>query len=409
MRRLLAVAPLALVLGAVAAGVALPLLLAHERGRVYGPGSSQRSDAEGLRALYLLLEEGGARPARLHRPAPSLPRAVLLCAWPEPAEGDEQLLEWVRRGGVLFLADQPGTPAPAPSPTASPSPSPSPSPSGEPRRTRRRALLEVFGPPPLREKLALEMARVPAPAGLPAGSRLGALVPGWGADDWARAHWKKWPRQATVLLGSAEQPILLEWPLGAGRVLALSDAGWLTNAGLARGQRLALALALLREPALPVWFDEYRHGLAEEPGLAYVLARYGLLPTAFALLALLALLAWHTSPAEAPAAPGGVERAPVRDSLVEARAGLYAQTLRGREALRLIEHDLRQGLARALGGRPLSWDEAARRLAARHPALAGRLVSLRRELQSHGRGAPSSLSDLLPLARRVAQFLQEVR
>ena len=106
---------------------------------------------------------------------------------------------------------------------------------------------------------------------------------------------------------------------------------------------------------------------------------------------------------------GGVERAPVRDSLVEARAGLYAQTLRGREALRLIEHDLRQGLARALGGRPLSWDEAARRLAARHPALAGRLVSLRRELQSHGRGAPSSLSDLLPLARRVAQFLQEVR
>lgn len=415
MRRWLGLAPLALVLSAVAAGLVLPLLLAHERGRVYGPGSSQRSDGQGLRALYLLLEEAGARPARLHRPAPTPARAVLLCAWPEPAEGDEQLVEWVRRGGVLFLADQPAAPAPSPSPSPSPSvspspgASPSPTPSQPPRPNRRRGLLERFGPPPLREKLALELARGSAPAVAPAGSRLGALVPGWPTDEWAKAYWKKWPRQATVLLGEAERPVLVEWPLGAGRVLALSDAAWLTNAGLPRGQRLALVLALLREPGQPVWFDEYRHGLAEEPGLAYVLARYGLLPTAFALLALLALLAWHTSPAEAPPAPGGVERAPVRDSLVEARAGLYAQTLRGREALRLIEHDLHQGLARALGGRPLPWDEAARRLAARHPALSGRLASLRRELQSHGVGAPSPLSDLLPLARRVAQFLQEVR
>lgn len=82
MRRWLGLAPLALVLSAVAAGLVLPLLLAHERGRVYGPGSSQRSDGQGLRALYLLLEEAGARPARLHRPAPTPARAVLLCAWP---------------------------------------------------------------------------------------------------------------------------------------------------------------------------------------------------------------------------------------------------------------------------------------------------------------------------------------
>lgn len=406
MRRLLASLPLLLVLAAVALAVALPLLLAYERGRAYGPGSSQRSDADGLRALYLLLEEGGERPRRLHRPAPEQARALLVCARPQLAEGDAQLVEWVQQGGVLLLAEE--LPAPAPSPSPSPSASPSASPSPGSKRRRARPSFEFHEPAPLRNLLGLQLQRGAAPAVLSPGSRLSVLS-GWPGDESARYYWLGRPKQAQVLLGSEQRPVLVEWRLGAGRVLALSDAAWLSNAGLPRGQRLALALALLREPGLPVWFDEYRHGLVEEPGLAYVLARYGLLPTAFALLALLALLAWHTTPAEAPAAPGGVERAPVRDSLVEARAGLYAQTLKGREALRLIEHDLLQGLARALGGRPLSWDEAARRLAARRPALGQRLAALRREIEGERRGAPTPLPALLPLARRVAQFLQEVR
>ncbi len=407
MRRLAASLPLLLVLAAVALAVALPLLLAYERGQAYGPGSSQRSDADGLRALYLLLEEGGERPRRLHRPAPTQARALLVCVRPQLAEGDDQLVEWVQQGGVLLLAEE--LPAPVPSPSPSPSAQPSPSPSPGSTRKRSQAHAEPHEPAPLRHALGLQLQRGPAPASLPAESRLGAALPGWPADEAARHYWAGRPKQAQVLLGSEQRPVLVEWRLGAGRVLALSDAAWLGNAGLPRGQRLALALALLREPGLPVWFDEYRHGLVEEPGLAYVLARYGLLPTAFALLALLALLAWHTTPAEAPAAPGGVERAPVRDSLVEARAGLYAQTLKGREALRLIEHDLHQGLVRALGGRPLSWDEAARRLEARRPALGRRLAGLRREIEGERRGAPTPLPVLLPLARRVAQFLQEVR
>lgn len=407
MRRWLASVPLLLVLGAVALAVALPLLLAYQRGQVYGPGSSQRSDAPGLRALYLLLDEGGERPRRLHRPAPTEPRGLLVSVRPELAEGDDLLVAWVQQGGVLLLAEE--LPEPAASPSPSPSSTPSASPSPGSKRARRRELPERREPAPLRQALGLRLERGAAPAVLPAASRLGAWLPDWRGDESARQFWVGRPRQARVLLGSEQRPVLVEWTLGAGRVLAFSEAAWLSNAGLPRGQRLALALALLREPGLPVWFDEYRHGLVEEPGLAYVLARYGLLPTAFALLTLLALLAWRTAPPEAPPAPGGVERAPVRDSLIEARAGLYAQTLTGHEALRLIEHDLHRGLAQALGGRPLSWDEGARRLEARRPVLARRLAALRREIEGRRPGPPPPLPALLPLARRVAQFLQEVR
>lgn len=407
--------PLLLVLALVAAGLSLPLGLAYERGLVYDEGSSLRSDADGTRALFLLLEETGRRPVRVRRAAPREPRGVLLSVWPQEDTRDEELLDWVRAGNVLVLADaldeeRQGQASASPSPSPSPSPS-SPAPRAS-RSPRERSLREALGlgreRPALVRALGLELEAAATPAELPRDSRLRDVLSEWDDHEQARHYWRLRPRDAHVLLGTAERPVLIEFGLGKGQVVALSDAAWLTNAGLPQRQRLALALDLLLKPGLPILFDEYRHGLAEQPGLAYVLARYGLLPTAFAALALLALVAWRTTPAEAPPPPEGGEPVVVRDSLVEARAGIYVRTLRPAQAVALIEHDLRSGLRGALGSRAHSWRDLRQRLGERRPALAGRLDALLKEL-SAARGRPdATLASLVPLLQRVARLLSQV-
>jgi hypothetical protein len=408
MSRLAQYLALALVLLLVALGLALPLRLAYERGQVYDAGSSLRSDALGTRALYLLLDEerNGPHPERVRRPAP-LRRGLLLSVRPVADERDAELLDWVREGNVLFLAaefsgevSRRASPEPRNSRIPSPAPSSSPAPQPEWMRREPSSLGATLG-------LALEPGKTAAM--LSPGSPLQIALPDWPEDE-AAFRWNAWPRDGRVLLGSAEQPVLVEFALGHGRVIALADAGWLTNAGLAHGERLRLVLEVLRAPRLPILFDEYRHGLAEQPGLAYVLARYGLIPTAFAALAFLALVAWRTSPAEAPLPPEDGERTPVRDSLVEARAGLYVRTLRPPEAAGLIERELRSGLQLALVQPLASWRDLRRRLGERRPALTGRLDGLRREIDSARadlRGG--TLEELVPLMRRVARFIQEVR
>lgn len=404
--------PLLLVLALVAAGLSLPLGLAYERGLVYDEGSSLRSDGDGTRALFLVLEETGRRPVRVRRAAPREAKGVLLSVWPREDTRDDELLDWVRAGNVLVLADAldeeragEARPLPSPSPSSSPSPRPSPSP-------RQRSLREALGlgreRPALVQALGLQLEAAATPAELSQDSPLRDVLRAWDVHEQARHYWRLRPRDARVLLGTAERPVLIEFGLGKGQVVALSDAAWLTNAGLPQRQRLALALQLLLKPGLPILFDEYRHGLAEQPGLAYVLARYGLLPTAFAALGLLALVAWRTTPAEAPPPPEGGEPVVVRDSLVEARAGIYARTLRPAQAVSLIEHDLRAGLGEALGSRAHSWRDLRQRLSERRPALAGRLDALQKELSAARSRPDAPLASLVPLTQRVARLLAQV-
>jgi hypothetical protein len=105
MRRLtgwfLAFLPLAL----LAAGAGWVLVSSHQRGISAPVGSSLRSDAEGTRALFLLLEETGHRISRLTRPVPP-EGAILLCVEPAPSPPglDARLLDWLQEGGTLVLA-----------------------------------------------------------------------------------------------------------------------------------------------------------------------------------------------------------------------------------------------------------------------------------------------------------------
>ncbi len=400
------------------AGLSWPLRLAYERGRVYAPGSSLRSDESGARALFLLLEQQGARPQRLTLPAPEAVRGVLLSIAPQarPAGTQAELLDWVRAGNVLVLALGETEVGPRrAAPPSTPTPTPSPTPVSEPdKRARPRLRVEN-----LDCTLGLELGR-PVSGGVaasaPADSPLAPLLAGEAPPRAARAF-AQWPRDARVWLGEAQAPVLLELTLGTGRVLALSDASWFTNAGLPQGARLRLARHLLGQPAGALLFDEYRHGLVEEPGLAYVLGRYRLLPSACALLLLLGLLAWASTPAEAPTELPRDEAPEVRDSLVETRAGLYARSLRPADALALLERDLRAGLGAHLRAAPagendgarLSWKRARRLVRERDPRAGERLAGLLEELAAARRAPPRGLRPLVPLAQRVARFLQEVR
>jgi hypothetical protein len=348
----LPVLAVALLLG----GTAWSLVLAYERGRQVSPGSTHRSDATGARALFVLLEVMGHRPVRWTRPLP--PRhAVLVSLEPEeaPAERDRELVEWVHEGGALVLA------------------------AGPPGKGSDPSLAWLLG---------LAASR----------------------DDTGARWWSRRPPGAQVVRGPAEQPRVVEFRHGQGRVVALADASWLENAGLSQEDHLDLALSLLLGPQRPIHFDEYRHGLREQPGLAYVLHRYGLLPAAFAGLAFLGVLVWRTTPPEAERPSEEEAWGAVRDSLVEARANLYARSLRPRDAVALLERDLRRRLSSFLGSSALlAWRDVQRRLEDRRPAEARRLRSLLADLQGMKIKPPLLLSDVVPVSRRAAAFMKELR
>jgi hypothetical protein len=393
-----ALAALSFLVGAAAAG----LVLRYERGTRFPPGSTHRSDGRGLRALYLLLEETGHRPRRLTRAVPP-PGALLVMAEPPAVshrDRDDALLAWVSEGGELLLVmagaslpgeheddgeDQP----PAPSDTKKKAAS------GEPPRA------------PLAERLGLRAGAEEVWGGPMEDSPCYALGL---ADELAKQHFTHWPRAARVLLGGAEAPVMLEVKEGQGRIVALADPRFLDNEGLARGDHLSLALYLTAGGDRPILFDELVHGVGERAGLAYVLSRYGLLPTAFAALVFLALLAWRTGSPESPRPEGEASSPDVRDSLVEARALLYSRALRPRDAVELVERDLRRMASMTLGARRLlSWEELDERVRERKPALLGRFRSLRQRTLEHRRRPPARLLDVVPYAKSAAHLLEEMR
>lgn len=351
-------------MGALGGAALWTLQARYERSRHTAPGSSYRSDARGARALFLLLEETGGRPRRLTRPLP--PAGALLLSiepLPQPPGRHQGLMHWLEEGGSLVLAGSGEAPV-------------------------LRAVSH-----PLEKPVSLAGA-------------LGLAL----ADREEGEHcWSRLPPGSRVLLGTREAPVLVSFPRGRGQVFALAEAAWLENGGLAEGGHLRLALDLLVAPGRPVAFDEYRHGLAERPGLGYVLARYGLLPAACAGLLLLGLLAWRASPRESTAPAGEPPAERVRDSLVDARAGLYVRALKSRELAELMEKDLRHGLAEALGERQaLSWERLRDRACARRSALAPRLDGILAALEAARRRPPPDPRALLPLSRDIADLVKEV-
>ena len=178
---------------------------------------------------------------------------------------------------------------------------------------------------------------------------------------------------------SADAPVVVGLPLGAGRVAVVADPELLRNdrVRLADGEYGILPVRLLEwlspDGRRPVVFDEYHHGFGRQPSLARAI---GILLTETApgralaqltLAVLLLLLAAATRGIVPPSRRRMERRSPLEH--VGALARAYEQVEATRTATRRLVHGIRRrhatGAARAL-------DDAAylHAIAVRHPELA---------------------------------------
>ncbi len=292
-------------------------------------GTTYDAGGHGIRAAYLLLEELGYPVVRSRRATGDAVRWVL---FPAPSAADARVLDgWVRRGGVLVLADPDG-------------------------------------------KFAADMGLTlqigsgsdgdeDEPADGPDVARLvgGPVAVSWPGGDgglvWATA---------------AGRPFVTAYPHGRGRLWLLNRPDFLTNRRLGKADnavlvcRLAEATAAGRPGRLA--FDEYFHGLRERPGVAQLLFRPPALWVTLQGLLLLAVLLWHHGPRFGglrPAPPAGRRSA---GEFLDAMAALLERKRDYDDAFRTARDGLRQDIEQEMG---LPAGLPAGRLAAEAAARAG--------------------------------------
>jgi len=211
---------------------------------------------------------------------------------------------------------------------------------------------------------------------------------------------------ATVLASAGSTPVVLDFRLGKGRVIAWSDAYPLVNHTLrqSRGALLFARTAADAARGRTLWFDEYHHGFSAGggtlSGLTRFLARHraghAALQVTVALLGLLLLFGRRFGAPLPP--PPARRRSPLEH--VEALAGAYRQAGAAQTARRLLMAGLARRLGRRVPREPQAEGELLRRLAA-HPTAGGAARALEAEWKK-GAGA-----DLVALARDVDRYLEE--
>jgi hypothetical protein len=210
-----------------------------------------------------------------------------------------------------------------------------------------------------------------------------------------------------TLLAVDSIPVAITWPLGRGRVIAISDPHPLTNGRLKEsgaGHLLARAFA---ETGDTVFFDEYHQGFTGDGsllgGTMKMVRRFASGPMAVQLLIAAALLLLAGARRfGAPLQPPPLRRRSPLEH-VEALAGAYRQAGARRTARRL----LLAGLARRLGRRAPPDERAAgemlNRMARQSPVGHAAAAELEQEWQRGQSG------DLVALTRGVDRLLDEVR
>jgi hypothetical protein len=210
-----------------------------------------------------------------------------------------------------------------------------------------------------------------------------------------------------TLLAVDSIPVAITWPVGRGRVVAVSDAGPLTNGALRESGAAHLLIRALAEPGDTVFFDEYHQGFTGDgsllDGTMMMVRRFVSGPVALQLLAAAALLLLAGARRfGAPLQPPPPRRRSPLEH-VEALAGAYRQAGARRTARRL----LLAGLARRLGRRAppdeRGGGEMLERLARQSPVGRDAAAELEREWKRGQSG------DLVALTRGVDRLLDEVR
>lgn len=214
-------------------------------------------------------------------------------------------------------------------------------------------------------------------------------------------------RGVETLLAVDSVPVALTWPLGRGRVIAISDAEPLINAELRESGAAHLLARAFAEARDTVFFDEYHQGFTGDGsllgGTMKMVRRFASGPVALQLLAVAALLLLASARRfGAPLLPPPARRRSPLEH-VEALAGAYRQA----GARRTVRRLLLAGMARRLGRRAPPDERAAgemlERLARQSPVGRDAAVEVEREWKRGQSG------DLVALTRGVDRLLDEVR
>lgn len=224
-----------------------------EGGSAYPVWSTHRSDPEGVKALYLAVEETAKTPVERNYipPAELKPRRaqfVLLGVSPMLLDRDEVVSPLVAGGGVAVLGLAAGRPI-----------------------------------------LEKESARIGFQ--VDKGGTLRLLEPKW-----------------RCLLGAREDCHLASRPHGKGEVWVLPNANRLRNAELRRAAPLAVIREVFRT-GLPIVFDEQHLGVTDQTGVGVLLRRFRLFPLMAVLLGVALLFIWRSSVSLLPERPPDVDAA----------------------------------------------------------------------------------------------------
>jgi hypothetical protein len=94
-----------------------------------------------------------------------------------------------------------------------------------------------------------------------------------------------------ILYTRAEKPVLIERPYGKGSIVLSSDSFFLSNEAMKR-ERYPHLLSWLCGPHRKIVFDETHLGVSKSPGIATLLRKYGLVPFLLSLIVLALLAIW---------------------------------------------------------------------------------------------------------------------
>jgi hypothetical protein len=345
-----------------------------------------RSDG-GLAALYWTMEALDLPVARRMEPmldADSLRGTLAIVAPLEPLAADEisVVMEHVHRGGTLLYVPtgyEYGSPA---------------------HDTLGLSPVLLPGVNPLRNG---GRAAAPRPHRWTRGiARVEGFRRGFRESSAALRH-----PEAETLLAVDSVPVAITWPLGQGRVIAVSDARPLTNGSLRTSGAAHVIIRATAEAGDSIFFDEYHQGFTGDGsllgGTMMMIRRFVSGPVAIQLLvaaALLLLVGARRFGAPLQPVPAR-RRSPLEH--VEALAGAYRQAGARRTARRL----LLAGMARRLGRRAppdeRAGGEMLERMARQSPVGRDAAAELEREWKRGQSG------DLVALTRGVDRLLDEVR
>jgi hypothetical protein len=328
-------------------------------------GTSYDASARGTRAAYLLLEELGYPVRRSRRPTDGCSvRWVLLPE--EPGRESGRLVDWVRGGGVLVLADA----------------------SGQFAQTLGIDLKVQSDAPN-----SSEAAEGPGVAQL-AGGPVRVSWPGAAGEVWASAGGQPF---VTIHRHGSGQVWLVNRPeVFTNRLIGEADNGILIC-------RLAEA-TLARSPATNgtpcVAFDEFVHGMRDNPGVAELLLEPPTVWVTLHSLLLVGLLLWHHGPrfGGGQAAPQGTRHS--AEEFLHALADLLQRKGDHAEAFRTARDELRHDLERELG---LPHDAAPEMLAEAASHRGGDAFAVLRLLKASGPPAGAGAAAFVEALQQLEQ------